>query len=291
MGNPDWDNNDEIESEDIEVKLLLEAVFLKYSFDFRHYSRSSVKRQILKMVKDENLTHISELEHKLIWDNVFFQKMLPRFSINVTEHFRDPHFYEAFRNEVVPILRTYPSVKIWHAGCATGQEVYSMAILLEEENLFDKAQIYATDMNVKALEIAKNGIYSIKDTIEGAKNYFQAGGKASFSDYFIAKDKSIIMDKKFKKNILFFDHNLATDDSFVQAQVILCRNVLIYFDETLTRRVVKLFYESLCDRGFLCLGSRERLSGNGYKNQFKALDIKEKIYQQIPSSSFNCVDN
>lgn len=275
------------ESEDIEARLLLEAIFLKYGTDFRGYSRLSVKRQILKMVSDNGLKNISELQHKMIWDGDFFEKLLPKFTINVTEHFRDPSFYKYFREDIVPVLKTYPSLKIWHAGCATGQEVYSMAILLEEENLYGKTRIYATDINGKALDLAKEGVYQNKELSQCSKNYIKAGGKKSFSEYIAVQGQNFVMNKSIKNNIFFFDHNLVTDQTFVEAHVILCRNVLIYFDEDLTRRVVKLFYDSLHNQGFLCLGSRERIMGSNTREKFNLIDMGEKVYRRYPSALAN----
>lgn len=279
--------NNATESEDIEAKLLLEAIFLKYGTDFRGYSRLSVKRQILKMVSDNGLKNISELQHKMIWDGDFFEKLLPKFSINVTEHFRDPSFYKYFREDIVPVLKTYPSLKIWHAGCATGQEVYSMAILLEEENLYGKTRIYATDINAKALDLAKEGVYQNKELSQCSKNYVKAGGKKSFSEYIAVQGQNFVMNKSIKNNIFFFDHNLVTDQTFVEAHVILCRNVLIYFDEDLTRRIVKLFYDSLHNQGFLCLGSRERIMGSATRDKFNLIDMNEKVYRRYPSALAN----
>lgn len=276
-----------IESEDIEVKLLLEAIFLKYGADFRGYSRLSVKRQILKMVSDNNLQNISELQHKMIWDESFFQNILPKFSINVTEHFRDPSFYRFFREDIVPVLKTYPSLKIWHAGCATGQEVYSMAILLEEENLYDKTRFYATDINAKALNIAKEGVYPDKELPFSLKNYMKSGGKKTFSDHIVAQGKNFAINRKLKRNIFFFDHNLVTDDTLVEAHVILCRNVLIYFDDVLTRRVLRLFHNSLYNHGYLCLGSKERIMGHDVNEEFRILNSDEKIYRKYPGTLLN----
>ena len=278
------------ESEDIEIKLLLEAIFLKYGVDFRGYSRLSVKRQILKMMSSNGLKNVSELQHKMIWDEGFFQEMLPKFSINVTEHFRDPAFYKFFREDIVPVLKTYPSLKIWHAGCATGQEVYSMAILLAEENLYDKTRIYATDINAKALDIAKKGVYTQKEFHQGSKNYSKAGGRKSFSEYTVTQGQDFSINEKLKSNIYFFDHNLVTDETFVEAHVILCRNVLIYFDETLISRVLRLFYESLPNHGFLCLGSRERIFGKEAREKFKLFDSSEKVYRKHPDMSFTSVN-
>ena len=280
----------ENENEDIEVKLLLEAIFLKYGFDFRGYSRLSVKRQILKIVKDEGLKNISELQYRLIWSESYFQNILPRFSISVTEHFRDPSFYKYFRDEIVPILETYPSLKIWHAGCATGQEVYSTAILLEEENLLERAQIYATDINPRALDVAKEGVYPEKELSLSAKNYSRAGGKKSFSEYIFAKGQKFTIKEKLRNNISFFDHNLVTDETFVEAHVILCRNVLIYFDEELIQRVVKLFHNSLHSHGFLCLGSKERIIGHDDEVNLKLIESNEKVYKKYPNALLNCAN-
>ena len=277
-------NNNDTESEDIEIRLLLEAIFLKYGADFRGYSRLSVKRQILRMVSDNKLANISELQHKMIWDGDFFQNLLPKFSINVTEHFRDPTFYKYFREDIIPVLRTYPSLKIWHAGCASGQEVYSLAILLEEEKLYHRTQIYATDINTTALNIAKEGTYSNKEFSQCSENYVKAGGTKSFSEYVGIEGQNFVMDKSIKNNISFFDHNLVTDQTFVEAHVILCRNVLIYFDEDLTTRVVNLFYDSLQNHGFLCLGSRERIMGSNARIKFKLIDSEEKVYRRYPSA-------
>ena len=274
--------NNDVENEDIEVKLLLEAVYFKYGVDFRGYSRLSVRRQILKMVHDNNLKNISELQHKMIWDEEFFENILPKFSINVTEHFRDPLFYKFFREDIVPILKTYPSLKIWHAGCATGQEVYSMAILLDEEGLYAKTRIYATDINIKALDIARKGVYSQKELLLGTDNYIKAGGQKSFTEFTVSQGQGFSINTKLRRNISFFDHNLVTDESFVEAHLILCRNVLIYFDDNLIQRTLSLFHGSLHNHGFLCLGSRERIFGGETKDMFKLFNPSSKVYRKIP---------
>ena len=239
------------------------------------------------MVSDNDLKNISELQHKMIWDAAFFQRLLPKFSINVTEHFRDPSFYKLFREDIVPVLKTYPSLKIWHAGCATGQEVYSMAILLKEENLYSKTRIYATDINTQALAIAREGVYSENELPLCKKNYSKAGGKQSFEDYVVTQGNEFKIDHSLASNIYFFDHNLVTDETFVEAHVILCRNVLIYFDEQLTRRVTHLFYNSLHNHGFLCLGSKERIMENDIRDKFKFLNTDEKVYRKYPNVLLN----
>ena len=226
------------------------------------------------------ITRVSEMQHKVLYDVSFFESLLLDFSINVTEMFRDPSFYRALRQEVIPVLRTYPYIKIWHAGCATGEEVYSMAILLKEEGLYERSQIYATDFNQVVLQKAKEGIFPIENIKEYTVNYQKAEGKESFSAYYTAKYDSVIINQALKKNILFADHNLVTDGVFGEMNLILCRNVLIYFDKTLQNRVIGLFYDSLCRNGFLCLGSKESLMFSDYNSGFEHVVKEEKIYRK-----------
>ncbi len=269
-----------IGDEDIEFKLLLEAVFIKYGYDFREYSPTSLKRQVARRMDQDGIGSISEFQHRVIYDEAFFKKILLDFSINVTELFRDPEVYLAIRKEIVPILRTYPSLKIWHAGCATGQEVYSIAIMLKEEGLYDRCQIYATDINQDALAVAKEGIYSKNRIKEDVQNYLLAGGKSSLADYYTANYGHLIMKRELKKNILFMDHNLATDGSIGEMQLILCRNVFLYFREDLQRKVVSVFNDSLCPGGFLCMGARERLFPKKTGNYFREFLLNEKVYRK-----------
>ena len=259
---------------------MLEAVYLKYGYDFRNYAKASIKRRILHRLAMSGITSISEMQYKVLYDVSFFESLLLDFSINVTEMFRDPSFYRALRQEVIPVLRTYPYIKIWHAGCATGEEVYSMAILLKEEGLYDRSQIYATDFNQVVLQKAKEGIFPIENIKEYTVNYQKAEGKESFSSYYTAKYDSVIINQALKKNILFADHNLVTDGVFGEMNLILCRNVLIYFDKTLQNRVIGLFYDSLCRNGFLCLGSKESLMFSDYKSGFEDVVKEEKIYRK-----------
>lgn len=269
-----------MENEDIEIKLLLEAVELKYGYDFRHYSRAHIKRRILHRLALSGLNNISEMIHHILDDRRLFESLLGDFSINVTEMFRDPFFYKAVREEIIPVLRTYPFIKIWNAGCSTGQEAYSTAILLKEEGLFDRTQIYATDFNEEVLKIAKEGIYSIDNIKDYTLNYQKSGGKASFADYYVAKYNSVIIDQSLRKRIIFADHNLVTDGVFGEMHLIMCRNVLIYFDRNLQNRVVRLFYESLCPGGFLCLGTKESLKFSDYFNKFQGIVERENIYKK-----------
>ncbi len=268
-------------NEDIEVKLLLEAIYLKYGYDFRNYTQASIKRRINQRMMLSKLDNISAMQHLLLTNKVFFETMLHDFSIQVTEMFRDPSFYIALRKNVIPILKTYPYIKIWHAGCASGEEVYSMAILLKEEGLLDKTLIYATDINEIVLKKAKDGIYSIDKIREFSQNYQKAGGMKSLSNYYTAKYDAVIMKKELKKNLIFAQHNLATDHDFGEMNLIMCRNVLIYFDDALENRVFRLFSNSLIRQGFLCLGSKETMSSSDSYHDFEEFVSKEKIYRKI----------
>jgi chemotaxis protein methyltransferase CheR len=264
----------------LEIELLLEAVYRKHGYDFRNYGKAHIKRRILHRLATSGFSSISELQHEVIYDTGTLKLLLDDLSITVTEMFRDPSFYEKVRSEVIPILKTYPFFKIWHAGCATGQEVYSMAILLHEEGLLDRAQIYATDFNHIALKTAKEGIYPMDKIKEYTANYQKAGGKNSFSDYYTAKYESVILDNSLKNNIVFADHNLVTDSVFAEVNLVVCRNVLIYFNKDLQNRVFNLFKESLVPGGFLCLGSKENLRFSSESKYFDTVQDKEKIYQK-----------
>lgn len=268
------------ENENIEITLLLEAIWLKYGYDFRDYARAHIRRRIRHRLEISGFPSISHMQHRILYDPVFFRELLPDFSINVSEIFRDPSFYLAVRKEVVPMLCTYPFLKIWHAGCASGEEVYSMAILLKEEGLYKRSQIYATDFNENILKKAGEGIYPI-DLMKGyTYNYQKAGGKKAFSDYYTAKYESVIFEKSLRKNIIFAEHNLVTDRVFGEMNLIVCRNVLIYFNRELQRRVIRLFMESLVPGGFLCLGSKETLRFSGYADRFDTVAESEKIYKK-----------
>ena len=266
--------------ERIEVDLLLEGVFRHYGFDFRSYAYSSLKRRLWKRIGAEGLRSISELQDRVLHDPAMMEKLLLDLSINVSAMFRDPTFYKSFREKVIPVLRTYPFVRIWHAGCSTGEEVYSMAILLEEEGLYDRARIYATDINEVVLQTAKNGIYTVEKMQEYTQNYLRAGGTRSFSDYYTAKYDAAIFSSSLTRNVVFSQHNLVTDRSFAEFNVILCRNVMIYFDRKLQDRVHSLFYESLVPFGFLGLGSKESLKFSKYEECYETVDARDKIYRR-----------
>lgn len=270
----------DVETENIELRVLLEAIYLKYGYDFREYSPASVKRRIMHRLSLSGLNNLSELQHRVLYDVEFFETLLRDLSINVTEMFRDPSFYKALRDEVIPILKTYPFVKIWHAGCSTGEEVYSMAILLQEEGLYKRAQLYATDFNDVVLQKAKEGIYPVEHVKDYTQNYQKAGGKEAFVNYYTAKHDHIIINRGLRTNIVFANHNLVTDGVFGEMDLILCRNVLIYFTKELQNRVIQLFAESLCHHGILGLGSKESLRFSAYGDQFEELVRDEKIYRK-----------
>lgn len=272
------------ENQEIEIRLLIEALYLKYGYDFRNYSKAHIKRRILNRFQISELNSITEMTHKAIYDSDFVDKILMDLSITVTEMFRDPSFYKALRQSVLPVLRSYPHVKIWHAGCASGEEVYSMAIILREEGLFHKTQIYATDFNPLILRHAKKAEYPISRIKEFTVNYQKAGGKRSFSDYYKADDETAKLNENLKKNIVFANHNLVIDSVFAEMNLIVCRNVLIYFDRQLQDKVIGLFMESLAGGGFLCLGSKENLQFSPHFHTFEPVVEQERIYIKNYSS-------
>ncbi|WP_313640959.1 protein-glutamate O-methyltransferase CheR [Paenibacillus sp. FSL K6-0276] len=269
------------ELEQIEIELLLDGVHRLYGYDFRNYALPSLKRRIWHHVHAENVLSISALQEKVLHDRACFERFVYSLSIPVTEMFRDPGLFLTFRQKVVPLLRTYPYIRIWHAGCSTGEEVYSMAILLHEEGLYDKARIYATDMNERSLQQAKEGVYDISRMKQYTKNYMEAGGTRAFSEYYTAKYNSVILQPYLRKNIIFAEHNLATDTSFNEFNVIFCRNVMIYFNDELRDHVHGLFHESLSRFGILVLGSKESIHFSKYSDCYESLDRVEKIYRNI----------
>ncbi|MDQ3698697.1 MAG: protein-glutamate O-methyltransferase CheR [Gemmatimonadota bacterium] len=269
------------ELERTEIALLLEGVYRQYGFDFRSYAYSSIRRRLWKRIHAERLATVSALQERVLHDRESMERLLLDLSINVTAMFRDPDFYVTFRREVVPLLRTYPFIRIWHAGCASGEEAYSMAILLHEEGLYDRTRIYATDINEVVIQKAKAGIFPLDRMQEYTQNYLRAGGARSFSEYYTAKYDGAAISRALFRNIVFSQHNLVTDQSFAEFHVILCRNVLIYFDRSLQARVLGLFYESLVTFGVLALGSKETLKFSPYDSCFEQLDPREKIYKKV----------
>ena len=271
----------EKELETLEIELLVEAIYRHYGYDFREYAFASFKRRVTGFLQAEGLETISGLQERALHDPACFQRFLHALSVNVTAFFRDPKFFLAFRERVTPILRTYPFLRIWHAGCSTGEEVYSMAILLHEEGLYARARIYATDMNPEALRQAQEGIYSLRDMQEHEQNYGEAGGKQSLAGYYTAGYGSALFPTWLKENILFAPHNLAQDGSFNEFHVILCRNVMIYFKRTLQRRVHELLYASLAPFGILGIGSRESLHLTPHEKDYEVLEVGSKLYRRI----------
>jgi chemotaxis protein methyltransferase CheR len=278
---PDAPASYERDIERIEIDLLLEGVYRQYGFDFRSYACSSLKRRLWKRIEAEGINTISELQNLVLHDEAAMERLLLDLSVTVSAMFRDPGFYTAFRERVVPVLRTYPFLRFWHAGCSTGEEVYSMAILLEEEDLYDRARLYATDINEVTLHRARTGIYALERMQEYTQNYLKAGGTRSFSEYYTARYDHALFTPALRRNIVFSQHNLVTDRSFAEFNVILCRNVMIYFDRDLQNRVHQLFYDSLPVYGILALGSNESMRFTRHEKSFQALDEREKIYRRI----------
>ncbi|HCC54889.1 MAG TPA: chemotaxis protein CheR [Desulfobulbaceae bacterium] len=264
----------------IEIDLLLETIFQRYGYDFRSYARASIERRIRQFLAGSRCSSISEMIPKILHDEEFFSNLVQYFSISVTEIFRDPLVYRAVREKVLPLLKTWPHVKIWHAGCATGEEVYSLAIVLKEEEVYDRATIYATDFNDESLDRAREGVYALGKLKDATKNYQQTGGKASFSEYYHAHYDAAAMDGSLKERITFANHNLAVDAAFGEMHLIFCRNVLIYFNRELQNRVLELFTDSLVHGGFLCLGTKEDLQFSEVSNLYELVDAKAKIYKK-----------
>ena len=269
------------ELERVEIDLLLEGVYRHYGFDFRSYAYASLKRRLWKRIEAEGLSTISQLQNLVLHDTAAMERLLLDLSVTVSAMFRDPSFYVAFRERVVPTLRTYPFIRMWHAGCSTGEEVHSMAILLEEEGLYDRARIYATDINEVVLARARDGIYPVDRMQEYTQNYLKAGGRRSFSEYYTAKYDHALFNASLRRNVVFAQHNLVTDRSFSEFNVILCRNVMIYFDRKLQERVQQLFYESLPIYGYLALGNKESLRLSKFEEFFEPVDAKERIYRRM----------
>jgi chemotaxis protein methyltransferase CheR len=267
--------------EDIEIKLLLEGIYQYYGYDYRNYAFSSLKRRIHNFMSLEGLSNISGLQERLLHEPDCISRFLESVTVNVTSMFRDPSFYSAFRNHVIPLLRTYPFIRIWHAGCSTGEEVYSLAIILQEEGIYHRCRIYATDTNKSVLQTAKTGIYPLKKMQEYTQLYLQTGGKRCFSEYYTAAYDSAIFRDSLRENVIFAQHNLVTDSSFNEFNVILCRNVLIYFNKILQKQVHHLFYNSLCTFGILGLGRQESLKFTAYEEYYQEIVKGEKLYRRL----------
>ncbi|HLP22163.1 MAG TPA: protein-glutamate O-methyltransferase CheR [Chitinophagales bacterium] len=268
------------DTNNIELTLLLEAIFQRYGYDFRQYSLAHIQRRINNRMILSGIQSISQVQQKVLHDENFAGLLLSDLSITVTEMFRDPEFYKMVREKVVPILKTYSFIKVWHAGCATGEEVYSMAILLKEEGLYDRATIYATDFNQGAINHAREGIFANNLLKEYTMNYQRSGGKEPFSSYYTSSHDMTILDQSLKKNIVWANHNLVTDSVFAEVHLLLCRNVLIYFNRDLQNKVQRLFYNSLVGGGFLCLGAKESLQFSDFATSYNDIDKKQRIFRK-----------
>jgi chemotaxis protein methyltransferase CheR len=265
--------------ERIEVDLLLEGLWRCYGYDFRDYARPSIQRRVRFFMQEEGLATVSALQDLVLHDAFALRRFLRTLSVNVTAMFRDPGFYRALREVVVPVLRTYPIVRIWHAGCSTGEEVYSVAILLREEGLYERCQVFATDINEAVLRQARKGEVPLSGMRENTRNYLEAGGTQAFARWYTARADRAVLDPELRRNVVFAQHNLATDGSFNEFNLIVCRNVLIYFNRRLQERVHRLLHGSLVQFGFLGLGSRETVRFTPHEAQYQ--ELPERLYRKV----------
>ncbi|MFC3459006.1 MULTISPECIES: CheR family methyltransferase [Massilia] len=260
--------------------MLVEAVYLKYNYDFRDYTGASQKRRVLVAMREMECATVSELQARVLHQPEAFSRLLQYLTIPVTEMFRDPEYFAAIRSQVVPHLRTYPSLKVWVAGCSTGEEVYSLAILLHEEGLLERTTIYATDINPESLDAARRGVFPLDRMRLFTENYQKSGGRRAFSDYYTAAYGGALFERALVENVTFADHSLSTDSVFSETHFISCRNVMIYFNRRLQDRVLGLFHESLCHRGFLGLGSKESIDFSTYAGRFEPLARRERLFRK-----------
>ena len=266
--------------EDLELRLLLEAIYQRYGYDFREYARSSIRRRVWRRVSEERLQTISGLQERLLHDPDCMERLLLDLSVSVTSMFRDPTFFLAMRRKVVPILRTYPFVRVWNAGCSTGEETLSLAILLGEEGLGDRVRLYATDINADVIERARRLVFPLERMRQYTENYIAGGGRAAFSDYYKTFGDVVQFSPDLADNIVFAQHNLVSDADFNEFHLIVCRNVMIYFDRSLQDKVIGLLHRSLIRFGVLALGQKESLRFSAYSADFEELDDHEKIYRR-----------
>jgi chemotaxis protein methyltransferase CheR len=264
--------------DDIEIDLFLEAFYRQYQHDFRGYARPTLRRRLAQALTTLGYDSLSLLQHQVLREPETAARMLGFLTVQVSDLFRDPTFYRALRTRVVPVLATYPSLRVWVAGCGTGEEVYSLAILLEEEGLLARSTIYATDVNGEALRSADLGVYSLRRAQAFSENYQRAGGKASLGDYYTSAYDGIAFARRLREKVVFSDHSLATDSVFAEVQLVTCRNVLIYFEAKLKDRALGLFREALVRKGFLALGIRENLRATAFAGDFEEVDRAQRIY-------------
>jgi chemotaxis protein methyltransferase CheR len=267
--------------EDLEIDLLLTAIARRFGYDFRRYAPASLRRRIRHIVHAEGAPNITSLQARILHERGTLERFVSGLAVHTTRMFRDPPFYEALRSSVVPLLRTYPFARIWHAGCSTGEEVYSLAILLHEEGIYDRCRIYATDLSDALLDVARRGIYSVKSISERAEAYRAAGGTRELSAYYLADDYNAIFAQELRRNVVFSQHNLAVDGSFNEFHVILCRNVMLYFNEDLRAHVHQLFYDSLSSFGVLGLGSKETIRFTPLADRYVAMSPPVSLYRRI----------
>jgi chemotaxis protein methyltransferase CheR len=265
--------------EDLELRLLLDAVWSWYGYDFRDYALTSMRRRVRFFMQDEGLPTVSSVQSLLLHDTAALRRFLRACSVQVTAMFRDPSFYRALRSAVVPVLRTYPIVRIWHAGCSTGEEVYSVAIVLREEGLYDRCRIYATDMNESVLRRAQRGEVPLATMRDNTRNYIEAGGRLAFAQWYTVRDSRAVLDPDLRRHVVFSQHNLATDGSFNEFNLVLCRNVLIYFNRALQDRVHRLLYDSLVHPGFLGLGAKETVRFTPHEARYG--ELSDRIYRKV----------
>jgi chemotaxis protein methyltransferase CheR len=271
----------EAELYDLELKLLLEAVYQRYHYDFRDYALASLRRRMRHAMARFDCDSMGALQHRLLHEPDTFALAMQYFTVQVSEMFRDPAYFRMLREHAIPVLRTYPSIKLWIAGCSTGEEVWSLAILLQEEGLLDRAIIYATDINPEALQAAEAGAFPLDRLAQFSRNYLEAGGSGSLSDYYSTGYGGVVFDRRLKRNIVFADHSLATDTVFSEVHLVSCRNVLIYFQRALQDRAIGLFHEALVHRGFLGLGSKESLQFGEHANEFEACAREQRLYRKL----------
>lgn len=264
-----------------EVSLLLNDVLERYGYDFTAYAPASINRRVNHLYQVDRFPSFAEYRYRIITDSTYALRFVEEITVNVTEMFRDPSFYQALRTQVLPVLATYPFIRVWHAGCSTGEEVYSFAILLKEAKLLQKAVIYATDINAGVLEKGRKGMFRLSQMQQYSRNYMEAGGREDFSAYYTANYEYAKFREDLGEKIIFSPHNLVTDGSFNEFQLIICRNVLIYFNKTLQDRVLTLFSDSLEQLGFLALGSKETLNFTSVTRKFKQLENREKIWRKV----------
>jgi len=275
------DGRPELDLEQLEIELLLEAIYRRYGFDFRDYAPASLRRRLHRRMSGERVETVSALQELVLHDPAVMERLLLDLSVNVTAMFRDPSFFHAFRSKVVPLLKTYPFTRVWVAGCSTGEEVYSLAILLVEEGLEERTRVYATDINQAVVDQARLGVFPLEKMQEYTQNYIRAGGMRAFSEYYVARYDGARFARTLVDNVVFAQHNLASDAAFNEFHVVSCRNVMIYFDRPLQEHVHNLFYESLAMFGVLALGQKETIRFSPREESYEGLDLAEKLYRKI----------